>query len=94
MGKVQALRYEFHTTWVPKIEDFLRSPPPDKEDRDREYLRLNELVSQKVFDRGDAIEAEGSEKEKDEMRALRRTLYAEANEIQKHLDKLKPRTAN
>lgn len=92
MGKVQALRYEFHTNIVPKIEDFIRSPPADKEDRGREYLRLNEIVSQKVFDKGDAIEVEGPDK--DEMRALRKTLYAEANEIQKDLDRLKPRSTN
>jgi len=89
LGKIQGLRYEFHTEWIPKLEAFIRSPPTDRESRDKEYRRLNEIVYRRVFDAGDAIEPEGPDK--DEMRTLRKTLYAEAHDITKDLDKFKPR---
>ena len=84
------MRYEFHTEYAPLLHRYIRSPPPDKEDRDKEYRRLNEIVYKKVFESGDAIEPEGSDKE--EIRATRKHLYHEAQGILKELDRFKPRT--
>lgn len=83
------MRYEFHTEWAPLLHKFIRAPPPDKEDRDKEYRRLNEIVYKKVFEQGDAIEPEGSDKE--ETRATRKQMYNEAQSVLNQLDKFKPR---
>lgn len=90
LGKIQTMRYEFHTEWAPLLHRFIRSPPPDKDDRDKEYRRLNEIVYKKVFEQGDAIEPEGSDKE--EIRATRKQLYNEAQSVLNQLDKFKPHT--
>lgn len=89
LGKLQNARYEFHTQWVPLIDQFLRSPPSDREDRDKEYRRLNEIAYKRVFEVGDAIEPDG--KDKEEIRATRKKLYAEAQDVLKDLDKFKPK---
>lgn len=90
LGKIQAMRYQFHTEYAPLLHRFIRSPPPDKEDRDKEYRRLNEIVYKMVFEKGDAIEPEGADKE--EIRATRKQMYAEAQTVLKELDKFKPHT--
>lgn len=84
------MRYEFHTEWAPLLHRFIRNPPPDKDDRNKEYRRLNEIVYKKVFEQGDAIEPEGPDKE--EIRATRKQLYNEAQSVLKELDKFKPHT--
>lgn len=71
------------------IQNFMRSPPSDRDDRDKEYRRLSEITFKEVFGDGDAIEADGPDKE--EIKATRRKLYAEANSILKDLDKYKPK---
>ncbi|KAK5951778.1 hypothetical protein OHC33_007070 [Knufia fluminis] len=88
LGKVQAMRYEFHTEWAPVIQRFIRSPPADKDERIKEYRRLSEIAYKKVFEPGDAIEPEGPEK--DEIKKTRKQLYNEAQEILKELDRYKP----
>lgn len=88
LGKIQTMRYQFHTEWAPLLHKFIRHPPSEKDDRDKEYRRLNEIVYKKVFEQGDAIEPEGSEKE--EIRATRKQLYNEAQSVLKELDKFKP----
>lgn len=90
LGKIQAMRYEFHTEWAPLLQKFIRNPPADKDDRDKEYRRLNEIVYKKVFEQGDLLEPDGPDKE--EIRATRKQLYNEAQVILKDLDKFKPRT--
>lgn len=89
LGKIQQLRYEFHTQWVPKIDQFLRSPPSDRDERDKEYRRLGEIAYKRVFEAGDMIEPDG--KDKEEIRATRKKLYNEAQGILKELDKYKPK---
>lgn len=89
LGKIQQLRYEFHSQWVPLIENFLRSPPSDRDERDKEYRRLNEIAYKKVFEPGDLMQPEGADKV--ETKATRKKLYNEATGILKDLDKYKPR---
>lgn len=43
-----------------------------------------------VFEKGDAIEPEGADKE--EIRSTRKLLYREAQDVLKDLDKFKPHT--
>lgn len=83
------MRYKFHTKWVPIIQNFIKSPPPDRDDRDKEYRRLSEITYKEVFADGDAIEPDGPDKE--EIRATRKKLYAEANSTLKDLDRYKPK---
>lgn len=90
LGKIQAMRYQFHTEYAPLLNRFIRNPPTEKEDRDKEYRKLNEIVYKMVFEKGDAIEPEGSDKE--EIRATRKQLYREAQSVLKDLDKFKPHT--
>lgn len=84
------MRYEFHTEYAPLLHRFIRHPPADKDERAKEYRRLNEIVYKKVFEQGDAIEPEGSDKE--EIRATRKQLYNEAQSVLKELDRYKPHT--
>lgn len=90
LGKIQAMRYQFHTEYAPLLNKFIRNPPPDKDDRDKEYRRLNEVVYKMVFEKGDAIEPEGADKE--EIRSTRKQLYRDAQAVLKDLDKYKPHT--
>ncbi|KAK5080827.1 hypothetical protein LTR70_000469 [Exophiala xenobiotica] len=88
LGKVQAMRYEFHTDLAPLIQRFLRAPPSDKDERVKEYRRLSEIAFKRVFEPGDAIEPDGPDK--DEIRLTRKTLYKEAQQILNELDRFKP----
>jgi len=71
------------------IERFIKNPPSDKDERIKEYRKLNEIAYKKVFEPGDLIEPDGPQKE--DIRAARKQLYAEAQRILKELDKFKPK---
>lgn len=90
LGKIQAIRYEFYSEWDPKIEDFMRSPPQDSDERVKEYRRLSEIVYKRVFDAGDAIEP-GDGPDKEEIRSTRKKLFNDVHVILKDLDRFKPK---
>lgn len=89
LGKIQTISYEFHTQWLPLIQKFVRVPPADQDDRDKEFRRLNDILDKKVFGVGDMVEAEGSDR--DEIKRTRKQLYEEVHAISKELEKYKPR---
>ena len=82
------MRYEFSNEWAPLIRKFIRSPPSDRDERTKEYRRLNEIAYKRVFEPGDAIEPEGPDK--DEIKRTRKQLYNEAQEVLRELDRFKP----
>jgi len=88
LGKLQTMRYEFDKEWAPLIRQFIRSPPSDRDERTKEYRRLNEIAYKRVFEPGDAIEPEGPDK--DEIKRTRKKLYNEAQEVLRELDQFKP----
>ena len=89
LGKLQTMRYEWHDQWQPMIVAFLRAPPSDRDDRDKEYRRLKEIAHQKVYGPGDSIEAEGPDRQ--EIKDTRKKLYAEVQDVLNDLDRFKPR---
>lgn len=89
LAKIQTIQYEFYSEWFPKIQEFMRSPPKDSDERGKEYRKLSEIVYKRVFEQGDLIEPEGADKE--EIRATRKKLFADVHVILKDLDRFKPK---
>ena len=83
LGKIQALRHEFHTGLGSQIQNFIQAPPTDKDERNKKFRRLHDMVSQKVFEPGDAIKPEGWNKE--EVERVKRCLYREAEQASQQL---------
>lgn len=90
MGQIQAIAHEFHTDWLKRADTFL-ARPGDRDNQAKQYALLTEMITQKVFGKGDQIDTDClTGREKDEVRAVRRAVYAEANDLQKKLDRYKP----
>ena len=90
LTQLNRMSHDFHVQLRPMIEDFLRSPPPSRDDRDRQYRRLNEMAYQTVYESGDSIIINDDDPYRDRVRSKRKTLYDEAQEILNQLDRFKP----
>ena len=82
LGKVQALASTFHTQWLPQTTRFIISPPSDPAVRQKEHLKLSEMILAQIVLKADGIDVEGNS----DARAVRRNLVLEANSVMKQLD--------
>lgn len=89
IGQVQVITHEFRTDWLKRAEDFL-AHPGDRENQEKQHVMLTEMIHQKVFLKGDSIDTDSlSDREKDEVRAARKAIYAEAHDLLRKLDRYK-----
>lgn len=82
LGKMQALASTFHTQWLPQTTRFIISPPSDLAVRQKEHLKLSEMIMAQIVLKADDIDVEGNS----DARAVRKTMIAEANSVMKQLD--------
>ena len=79
-GKLDEIAYTLRTTFVPRVDAFVRAPPRDQRTRDQEYMKLSEGVLAQIIFKLDEVEGDESVKLK------RRALVKETQGVLAGLD--------
>ncbi|KAJ2904413.1 BAG family molecular chaperone regulator 1B [Zalerion maritima] len=82
MQKLGEIADYFETEIRPKCDDFVRNPPADRQQREKEHKILEETTMQHVLLKLDEVQTEGDE----EVKTTRRQLVKHVQEILKMID--------
>ncbi len=82
LKKLDDISADFRNNWEPLCAKFISAPPSDEKKRDEEYCKLSESVLQHVLLKLDGVETDGIA----EIRARRKALVKEVQEVLKALD--------
>ena len=89
LKKLDDISADFRNNWQPLCAKFISAPPSDEKKRDEEHRKLSESVLQLVLLKVDGVETDGIA----EIRARRKALVKEVQEVLKELDVAKARGA-
>ena len=81
-SKLKTLSDAFYNTWLPLCERFIRHPPSDPRDRDKECKRLTESILAQITLKLDDVDTNGI----NEARTIRKGLVESALEVMRRCD--------
>ena len=80
MGKLDEIAWTLRTTFVPRCEAFVRSPPRESKPREQEYMKLSESILAQIIFKLDEVEGD------DAVKAKRRALVKETQGVLAGID--------